>query len=85
MFGFGRQYRCCGRYLTTAPASFTIGFGEDSEVCFGFLHDQLCLSGLKNYRWKSGDAAKKRWQNFLTRFVDTGSGSTRGLLVLEEF
>ncbi|MCI0418757.1 MAG: hypothetical protein L0387_16255 [Acidobacteria bacterium] len=31
VFGFGRQYRCCGRYLSAAPASFTIGFGEDSE------------------------------------------------------
>ncbi len=31
VFGFGRQYRCCGRYLSVAPASFTIGFGEDSE------------------------------------------------------
>jgi hypothetical protein len=31
VFGFGRQYRCCGRYMDAAPASFTIGFGEDSE------------------------------------------------------
>jgi len=31
VFGFGRQYRCCGQYLERVPAHFTIGFGEDSE------------------------------------------------------
>jgi hypothetical protein len=30
VFGFGRQYRCCGRYMTAAPAQFTVGLLEDS-------------------------------------------------------
>ncbi len=30
VFGFGRKYRCCDRYLTKAPAHFTLGFIEDS-------------------------------------------------------
>ncbi|MBM3745016.1 MAG: hypothetical protein FJW34_04385 [Acidobacteria bacterium] len=30
VFGFGRQYRCCGRYMTAAPAVFTLGFVEQS-------------------------------------------------------
>ena len=25
VFGFGRQYRCCGQYLNESPAQFTIG------------------------------------------------------------
>jgi hypothetical protein len=31
VFGFGRQYRCCGMYLNTAPARFTIGLAEQTE------------------------------------------------------
>ena len=31
VFGFGREYRCCGRYMTAAPAQFTIGLLEDPE------------------------------------------------------
>jgi hypothetical protein len=30
VFGFGRQYRCCGRYMTAAPAQFTFGFAESN-------------------------------------------------------
>jgi len=32
VFGFGRQHRCCGRYLTAVPAEFTIGLIETSET-----------------------------------------------------
>jgi hypothetical protein len=28
VWGFGREYRCCGKYLTAAPAQFTIGLLE---------------------------------------------------------
>ncbi len=28
VFGFGRQFRCCGRFLTAAPAMFTVDFAE---------------------------------------------------------
>lgn len=28
VFGYGRQYRCCGRYLDSSPAQFTIGLIE---------------------------------------------------------
>ncbi len=31
VFGFGRKYRCCERYLTAAPARFTVGFSERTE------------------------------------------------------
>ncbi len=31
VFGFGRKYRCCERYLTQAPAHFTLGLIEDSS------------------------------------------------------
>jgi hypothetical protein len=31
VFGFGRQYRCCEKYLTRTPAQFTIGFAETAE------------------------------------------------------
>ena len=31
VWGFGRQYRCCGRYLTQTPAQFTVGFAETTD------------------------------------------------------
>lgn len=31
VWGFGRQYRCCGRYLTATPAAFTVGFAETAN------------------------------------------------------
>jgi hypothetical protein len=31
VWGFGRQYRCCGRFLTAAPARFTVGFAETTD------------------------------------------------------
>jgi hypothetical protein len=31
VFGFGRQFRCCGRYLTANPGVFTIGLAESSD------------------------------------------------------
>jgi len=31
VFGFGRQYRCCGKYLTAAPAKFTVALLEDAS------------------------------------------------------
>ena len=34
VFGFGRELSCCGKYLTAAPARFTIGIVEDR----GFDH-----------------------------------------------
>ncbi|MFC1544884.1 hypothetical protein ACFL4X_01830 [Gemmatimonadota bacterium] len=30
VFGFGREYRCCGTYMDRVPALFTVGFAEDS-------------------------------------------------------
>jgi hypothetical protein len=30
VFGFGREYTCCGRYLESAPARFTIGFAPNA-------------------------------------------------------
>ncbi len=30
VFGFGREYRCCGTYMDRLPATFTVGFAEDS-------------------------------------------------------
>jgi hypothetical protein len=31
VWGFGRQYRCCGRYMTAVPAQFTVGFVESTK------------------------------------------------------
>jgi hypothetical protein len=31
VFGFGREYRCCGQYLHRAPAEFTIGLAEATD------------------------------------------------------
>jgi hypothetical protein len=31
VFGFGREYRCCGTYLNAAPAQFTIGFAKSGQ------------------------------------------------------
>jgi hypothetical protein len=31
VFGFGRQYRCCGQYLTAAPAQFTVGLAPNGS------------------------------------------------------
>ena len=31
VWGFGRQYRCCGRYMQGAPARFTVGFAESAD------------------------------------------------------
>jgi hypothetical protein len=30
VFGFGRQFTCCGMYLESAPAQFTIGFAPNT-------------------------------------------------------
>jgi len=30
VFGFGREYKCCGTYMDRVPACFTVGFAEDS-------------------------------------------------------
>lgn len=32
VFGFGRQYRCCEKYLTAVPAHFTVGFAETADL-----------------------------------------------------
>jgi hypothetical protein len=32
VFGFGRQYRCCEKYLTSVPGEFTIGFAETADL-----------------------------------------------------
>ncbi len=31
VFGFGREYRCCEKYLTAVPAHLTIGFAENND------------------------------------------------------
>jgi hypothetical protein len=38
VFGFGREYRCCGRYLE-GPREFTIGFAE--TTAFGAVADAI--------------------------------------------
>ena len=30
VFGFGREYHCCGTYLTATPSRFTVGLAADS-------------------------------------------------------
>jgi len=32
VFGFGRQYTCCDRYMTAAPAHFTVGLADASSI-----------------------------------------------------
>jgi hypothetical protein len=32
VFGFGRQYRCCEKYLRAVPAHFTIGLVETADL-----------------------------------------------------
>ena len=32
VFGFGREYTCCGRYMTAAPARFTVGLAEAASI-----------------------------------------------------
>lgn len=31
VFGFGREYKCCAKYLTRVPAHLTIGFAENND------------------------------------------------------
>ena len=31
VFGFGRQHRCCGKYLTEVPAVYSVGFVESRD------------------------------------------------------
>lgn len=31
MWGFGREYRCCGRYLRDVPGRFSLGFAESNS------------------------------------------------------
>jgi hypothetical protein len=31
VFGYGRQYKCCDKYLSAVPASFTLGFVESAH------------------------------------------------------
>ena len=32
VFGLGRQYKCCGKYLTATPARLTVGLGENGTA-----------------------------------------------------
>jgi len=32
VFGFGRQYTCCDRYMTAAPAHFTVGLADATSI-----------------------------------------------------
>jgi len=32
VFGFGRQYTCCDRYMTAAPAAFTVGLADAASI-----------------------------------------------------
>jgi hypothetical protein len=32
VFGFGREYTCCGRYMTEAPAHFTVGLADATSM-----------------------------------------------------
>ena len=32
VFGFGREHRCCGKYLTEAPATFLVFFSDDDAA-----------------------------------------------------
>jgi hypothetical protein len=32
VFGFGREYTCCGMYMTEAPAHFTVGLADASSI-----------------------------------------------------
>jgi hypothetical protein len=32
VFGFGRQYTCCDRYMTEAPATFTVGLADATSM-----------------------------------------------------
>lgn len=32
VFGFGREYTCCGRYMTAAPAHFTVGLADATSI-----------------------------------------------------
>ena len=34
VFGFGREYTCCGTFMDRVPASFTVGFAEDSAFAW---------------------------------------------------
>jgi len=34
VFGFGREHRCCGKYLESIPATYTIGFLESDDPRF---------------------------------------------------
>ena len=34
VFGFGREYRCCGTYMDKIPAVFSVGLIEDSTFAF---------------------------------------------------
>ena len=38
VFGFGRQFQCCDRYLTAVPMHLTIGFAEDSSAAISTLN-----------------------------------------------
>lgn len=38
VFGFGRQFQCCDRYLTAIPMHLTIGFAEDSSAAISTLN-----------------------------------------------
>ena len=32
VFGFGREYTCCGMYMTAAPAHFTVGLADATTI-----------------------------------------------------
>jgi hypothetical protein len=31
VFGFGREHRCCGKYLTETPATFVVFFSDTAS------------------------------------------------------
>ena len=51
VFGFGREFTCCGTYMYRVPATFTVGFAEDSvyaevgDIIYGATGSLVCNLG----------------------------------------
>lgn len=65
VFGFGRQYRCCNRYLTQAPAHFTLGLVEESNFS---AVSNVINSAMQDVASRVGKA-ELRFENLATKDI----------------
>ncbi len=85
VFGFGRQYKCCARYLSQVPAHFTIGFVDDNShfnasnrISSAFRDVVISLGKPENRFEANGDLNAARPRILSNEILEVAKSETRG-------